>query len=237
MRFSSPIFILKRKAKRLAKDNGMPHHAALDQIAIAEGFRSWGHLASSAPVRHPAKRVLNGLCPGDMLLLGARPGHGKTLLGLELAALAQQGRRDSYFFTLDYNVTDVLHRFAAIGLDAGELADTMIVDTSDDICARYIIDHQGNNPGNAFIVIDYLQLLDQKRSNPALCDQISLLGAHAKATGCIIVIISQIDRAFEHKGKDMPDSSDIRLPNPVDIALFDKTCFLHEGQIGFSAAA
>jgi len=38
-----------------------------------------------------------------MVLIGARPGHGKTLLGLELAALAELIDRTGYFFTLDYN--------------------------------------------------------------------------------------------------------------------------------------
>jgi hypothetical protein len=33
----------------------------------------------------------------------------------------------------------------------------------------------------------------------------------------------------------MPDRGDIRIPNPVDLAMFDKACFLQSGQVQFDA--
>ena len=237
MRLSAPIFKLRRQAKLLARDENIPLHEALDRIAVAEGFRSWSHLASTTPERRPAERRLARLSAGEMLLLGARPGHGKTLLGLELAALASRGGRRGHFFTLDYNERDVLNRFTALGLDPEQLADSLIIDTSDDICADHIIDQVGQTAGDALAVVDYLQLLDQKRSSPQLGEQIRALKSHARAHGLIVVMISQIDRTFELKGKRVPDLTDVRLPNPFDLSLFDKTCFLHEGEIQFDVAA
>lgn len=90
MKLSSPIYALKRQAKLLARDNGIKLHKALNQLARKEGFRDWSHLASSYSSSTPAKDVLSQLSPGDLVLIGARPGHGKTLLGLELAALAEK---------------------------------------------------------------------------------------------------------------------------------------------------
>ena len=55
--------------------------------------------------------------------------------------------------------------------------------------------------------------------------------------GAIVIMISQIDRAFELSSTDMPSIEDIRLPNPVDLSLFNKRCFLNDGEVQFSTAA
>ena len=107
MKLSSPIYKLKRKAKLLARTNNLKLFQALNEIAKTEGFASWGHLASNYSQNiTPAKKLISQLYPGDMMLIGARPGHGKTLLGLELAALANTINRGSYIFSLDYNDKD-----------------------------------------------------------------------------------------------------------------------------------
>lgn len=248
MRLSAPIFKLRRQAKLLARSQNIPLHEALDRVAIENGIARWSHLASSfskhspvdesgSPESGPAGRILAGLQAGDLLLLGARPGHGKTLLGLQLAALASKHERKGVFFTLEYTEDDVLDRLKALEIDHGSRAGLLIIDTGDDICASYIIDKLGRLQGDALVVIDYLQLLDQKRSNPDLASQIHQLRSHAKNKGAIIVVISQIDRTFELKGKSLPDLSDVRLPNPVDLTLFNKMCFLHGGNIYMADAA
>lgn len=237
MRLSAPIFKLKRQAKLLARAQNIPLHEALDRMADMNGFRGWSHLASSFSKRGPADKILAGLRAGDLLLLGARPGHGKTILGLELAALASKRERKGVFFTLECTEADVLDRLKALDVDHGSEAGSLIIDTADDICASYIIDRLGRTQGDALVVVDYLQLLDQKRSNPDLASQVHELRSHAKTKGTIIVLISQIDRSFELKGKSLPDLSDVRLSNPLDLTLFDQTCFLHRGEIHIEIAA
>ena len=237
MRFSAPIFNLKRQAKLLARRQGIPLSQALDRVASAEGFRSWSHLASMSSTLRTADRILDTLRAGDMLLLGARPGHGKTLLGLELAVSAPRLGRTGVFFTLDYNERDVLDRLATIDVERSNAAASVIVDTSDDICADYMIERLGRVADDALVVIDYLQVLDQKRSTPDLATQVQALRSYAETRGSIIVMISQIDRAFELTGKPVPDLTDVRLPNPLDLTLFGKTCFLHQGEIRLKTAA
>ncbi len=52
-----------------------------------------------------------------------------------------------------------------------------------------------------------------------------------------------LDPEFEGKEtllsslKPCPDLGDVRLPNPLDLKLFDKSCFLNNGQIQFQAAS
>ncbi|WP_300039329.1 DNA helicase [uncultured Roseobacter sp.] len=237
MRLSSPIYTLKRHAKLLARENDIRLHKALDQIAAKEGFKDWSHLASSSSKATPAKEIMSQLRSGDMVLIGARPGHGKTLLGLELAALAEKNSRKSYVFSLEYNEADVWDRFAKLCLDQDAGARRTVVDTSDDICAAYIIERLDHEPGKALVVIDYLQLLDQRRSNPSLEDQVRALKKFAVENEAIVVLISQIDRAFDLSSSDMPGLGDVRLPNSLELSLFDKTCFLHDGNVQIEKAA
>lgn len=83
----------------------------------------------------------------------------------------------------------------------------------------------------AIAVIDFLQLLDQQRSKPVVSEQPQSLGEFAKRTGVVLGFISQIDRSFETEGKRLPDIGDVRLPNFVDLGLFSKACFLHDGEV------
>lgn len=237
MRQSVPIFRLKRQAKLLARDKKIPLHAALDSVARAEGFRSWSHLCAARSADHPSGALLAQLCPGDLVLLGARPGHGKTLLGLELAAEAARLGRPGFFFTLEYTDADVAGILASVGVDLKGIGSAFTLDTSDDICADHIIAKLSAAPGAAFAVIDYLQLLDQRRQNPPLAEQMRALKSFANAAGSIIVAISQIDRAFDLQARRLPNLTDVRLPNPLDLTLFTKACFLHEGEVQLDAVA
>ncbi|WP_299550711.1 DNA helicase [uncultured Tateyamaria sp.] len=237
MQLSAPIYVLKRKAKLLAREIDIALHQALDKVAIEEGFQSWSHLASSSANESQAGEILSQLEPGDLALIGARPGHGKTLLGLELATKASQLRRKGYFFTLDYHERDVADRLSAMGIDPNFINSSVVVDTSDDVSADYVVSRLRAEKEPALIIVDYLQLLDQKRTHPSLDDQIKFLQRHVIDTGAICAVISQIDRSFDLSGKSMPDISDVRLPNPVDLSAFRKLFFLHNGKIQFDQAA
>jgi replicative DNA helicase len=237
MRLSSPIYKLKRQAKLLARDADIRLHEALNQIATKEGFKDWSHLASDYSKATPAKKIMKKMSSGDMVLVGARPGHGKTLLGLELTALAEKNSRTGYVFTLDYNEADVWDRFEKLGFDPTGFGRSVVVDTSDNICAAHIIERLSNTRDDALVVVDYLQLLDQRRSNPPLDEQVRALKKFATERGAIVVMISQIDRAFDLSASGLPSIDDIRLPNPVDLSLFDKRCFLHDGEVQIEMAA
>lgn len=230
MTLSAPIFRLKRQARLLARMSDVPLHAALDQLARKEGFRSWSHLSASVPGQRPTGKMLAQFDPGDLVLLGARPGHGKTLMGLEIAVEAVRTGRPAFFFTLEDHEGVVFDRLQGLGNHDERIRDRLIVDTSDAICAEHIIDRIGSGNSGAVAIIDYLQLLDQRRRNPELAVQVQALKLFAAATGCIIVALSQIDRAFETTGRNLPALADIRLPNPFDTSAFTKACFLHNGE-------
>ncbi|MBX3117609.1 MAG: hypothetical protein KF784_00970 [Fimbriimonadaceae bacterium] len=236
MKLSTPIYHLKRKAKLLSREDKIPLHEALNRVALAEGFSSWSLLAAKASATAPASKLFSRLKPGDLVLLGARPGQGKTLMSLELAVEAMKAGNKSVFFTLEYTPKDVLECFRDIGVDWTQFEGLFEFDGSDAISAVYIVEKLVTAPRGTLVVIDYLQLLDQRRENPALSVQIRTLKSFAKERGLIVVFISQIDRSYDPSIKPCPDSRDVRLPNPLDLKLFNKMCFLNNGEIQFKTA-
>ncbi|TPL54257.1 DNA helicase [Mesorhizobium sp. B2-4-6] len=235
MRLSAPVYHLKRQARLLSRRENVPLHQALDRVAVKEGFANWSLLAAKAAEAAPASALLARLIPGDMVLVAARPGLGKTLMSLELAVAAMKQGSRAVFFTLEYMHPDILDRFRDIGIDPADFNHLFDFDNSDAISASYIVERLRSAPRGTLAVIDYLQLLDQKRENPELMVQIRALRSFARERGLVLVFISQVDRSYDSSGRPFPDIGDIRLPNPLDMSLFDKACFLNKGEIRFQA--
>lgn len=235
LKLSAPAYRLKREAKRLSREQNIPLHEALDRIAVREGFRAWSLLAAKLSAARPAGKLFALLKPGDLVLIGARPGQGKTLMSLELAVEAMKAGGRGLLFTLEYTARDVADRFRDIGADSADFDGRFAFDSSDAISADYIVKQTAGAPRGTLVVVDYLQLLDQRRENPALMDQVRTLKSFARDSGVIVIFISQIDRSYDPAAKPFPDLNDVRLPNPLDLRLFDKTCFLNNGEVRFQA--
>lgn len=63
---SAAVEALRRKAKKLRKEQGLPHHAALDAVARAAGrFPDWHHFIEAAKATEPAEQAFkHGLVIG-----------------------------------------------------------------------------------------------------------------------------------------------------------------------------
>lgn len=237
MSLSAPIHRLKRKARLISRAERIPLHAALDRIAVEEGYRSWSLLAAKQPGMTSVRALWPLLEPGDLVLIAGRPGQGKTLASLALLAEAMRAGRRGLFLTLEYTPADVLSRLRAINIEPGEFAGLFDCDCSDAISADYVVARLAEAPRGTVAVIDYLQLLDQRRDTPELALQVRTLKGFARERGLVLVFLSQIDRSYEGSDKPFPEIADIRLPNPLDLTLFDKTCFVNRGEARFRPAA
>ncbi|MEO5586747.1 MAG: DNA helicase [Novosphingobium sp.] len=229
MQLSMPIHHLKRRAKLTARQQNIPLHEALDRIAKEEGFRAWSLLA--ARVQSAEAALLPRLANGEMILLAARPGQGKTLAALRLLLDAVREGRQSVLFTLDLTAEEARDRFLAIDRKCDASMPEIV--TSDGISAELIVRHLSDSRPGTVAVVDYLQILDQQRTKPPLDEQMKILHKFAEDAGVIMAFISQIDRAFDPRRAPVPKLADIRLPNPVPARVFSKACFLHAGKIHF----
>lgn len=256
---SVPIYILKQQAKALARQQKVPLHQALNQLAVREGFKAWSHLASRwarqaagtagrgaadgtrALAADPQAAQLLARLPaaGGLLLLGARPGQGKTLLALALAVQAMQRGRHAAFFTLDFTRADVVRCFAVLGHDLQAFAagGQFLFDDAEHLNAAHIAARLAATPPHTLVVVDYLQLLDQRRENPSLAHQVQQLRRFALERQAHVVCLSQISRHFQPSPlQPQPGLGDVRLPNPLDLALFDQACFLSGGKMRWQTA-
>ena len=233
MKFTAPVFILKQHAKALSRNEKIPLHQALDRIASREGFKAWSLLAAKAASDRPSEKFLEQLNPGDLALVAARPGQGKTLFSLKLAIETMRQGNRAAFFTLEFTPADVAECFDIVDEKRSNFMDRLLIDDSDQICADYIAARLASAPARMLVIIDYLQLLDQKRLNASIADQIQRLKALARERQLIIVCLSQIDRRYDVTKHPFPTFGDVRLPNPLDIGLFNHACFLNRGRLQF----
>ena len=224
----TPIYRLKQRARSLAKAQGIPLHEALDSVARAQGHTRWSALSAAHRARRAAD-TLRKLAPGDLALVGARPKQGKTRLCLALLARATAEGHQAFFFSLDYTQAEAAARLRESGSDGSDCA--VRIDCGERITAEHISRTTRGAPSGSVIVVDYLQALDQDRSAPVLAEQVEQLRKTTQDRGHICLVISQIDRAFERSKETFPAAQDVRLPNPVDLAQFNRQFYLCGGDV------
>ena len=223
---SLPLYALKHRAKQRARLMQIPLHQALDEMAQQQGFAQWSLLLARR-AQHDSVAAFAPLHPGQLMLLAARPLQGKTWLGFRWL---RQGQHAA-FFSLDCTPTQVQQLMATADADAALWQTRFSWDCSDDICAAYVQHQLRDAAPQTLVVIDYLQLLDQRRSQPPLAQQLAVLRHFAQQRQLRVVLIAQIKRSFDAGAERMPGWHDVRLPNPVDAQLFDQCCFVHQGRM------
>lgn len=233
MSLSASIPVLRSKARKLRRTERIPLCEALDRVASAEGYRTWSLLVAKAGVRKRGD-LLDRLDAGDLVLLGARPGHGKTLCAMQLLVSSLRRCQQGWFFSLQNDAPNIDALFEHLG-ETRSTFGNFVFEHSDEICAQTIIEKIRGAAKKAIVVVDHLQLLDQRRKAPELQQQVNELHAFAKHSGCIVVFVSQIRSAFDEKGQRRPGVDDVRLLDALDLGLFDKFLFLQDGHVQLGA--
>lgn len=232
MKLSAPIHVLKAKAQELKKQKSISNTDALNLIAKSEGYNSWSLLHSEHRDGFPSSYdgILDYFNPGDLVLIGARPSKGKTIFAIGIFVQAIQKKlAKHYCFSLSEVHRDIAGRMAIYDESIGGANKFFELDYSNEISADYIIKKtQKDISKSSVIIVDYLQLLDEKRSNPDLQKQVETLKLYAKEKGCIIIFLSQLDREIENRMDKKPIVGDVRMPNPIDLKIFNKLLMLYK---------
>jgi len=205
-------------------------------------------------IRNPKKTIatcfarLNSLIVGlkqqGLYVFGARPGVGKTVVGLQLAW--EIARTDEVlFFSLEMDKSSLLNRAVAgelaITLDAierNELTSEQLLKIDNLISSvrqKLIISDRGGQTVAQLrayalavmqkqpvkvIVVDYLQLITAANSRAPKYEQISQISIDlknlAKELGIPIVALAQLNRRVDNKPDDKPNASDLRDSGQIE---------------------
>jgi replicative DNA helicase len=190
--------------------------------------------------------VTAGLHPGNLVVIGGRPGMGKTDLALNMATYVALKGRQVLFFSLEMSEGELTNRIlSAQASVAGQALRTAQIDAAGwrrlaEASTRLEtsslkIDDSGSltlaqlrnrsrlhksKHGLALVVVDYLQLM-QGRSDAAtreqeVSDLSRSLKVLAKELGVPIIALSQLNRSVELRKPQKPKLADLRESGGIE---------------------
>lgn len=203
---------------------------------------------------HLFDHMTGGLRPGEMILVAARPSHGKTTLVLQMAFNAARSGVPVAVFSLEMRRQQLIQRLlAAIASVPAEnlrdgrmtalewervmswspkIADYPIwIDDTPDLSVaemRARITGMRTRPG--LVVIDYIQLMRTGERAENRVQEIAAVSrgvkAIAKTMGVPVLACCQLNRASEGRSDSMPDLADLRESGQLEQDA-DVVAFIH----------
>jgi replicative DNA helicase len=189
-------------------------------------------------------RLAGGFRPGQLWVLAARPGVGKTALALQIAVKAALRGQPVAFFSLEMLRVELTQRACC---DWGSVDWEQVKlgrHTDDDLRALLeaqqalsviplsIFDQSGQRAADvraicarltsrpALVVVDYLQLLKLDNAYVNRSDGIgasaATLKALAKELGCPVLALAQFNRSAENRPSKRPQLSDLRGSGEIE---------------------
>lgn len=191
--------------------------------------------------------VGGGVAPGEMVIVAARPSHGKSAIALqmvhhanhcgipavvvseEMSALAL-GKRTVQFATDVPNehwktkASDVL---SDVESHFRERADTTIIEscgTADRVCQE--VEKSVTESGAKVVVVDYVQLLAAKGGSryEQVTAASQAMRRLASRLNIVLIVLAQLNRSIEDRKRFMPVMSDLKetgqLEQDADVIVF-----------------
>ena len=215
------------------------HH--LEELAASSG-----EVTGLATGFSDLDKLTGGLQAGNMVVVAGRPSMGKTTLALNIAAHVAQGKNPVAIFSLEMTARELWLRllsaeaqinsekFRAGKLEKGEWgrlndAASMFHATklfmSDSVATAGGIRAQARRikaqaGGLSMVIVDYLQLLTSQGRAESRQQEVSALSRALKRLAveldCVVVAVSQLNRAPESRSGNKPMLADLRESGAIE---------------------
>lgn len=189
-------------------------------------------------------KVLVGLHEGDLVLIGARPGMGKTSFALNIATMAaERSHRAVAVFSLEMSCSQLVSRVLSsealvdsyalrsgnLGEEdwkkladaAGRLSESdILIDDTTNITVTGMKAKLRRVKNLGMVVVDYLQLMQGEHRNDNRVQEISEISRNLKLMGkelrVPVICCAQLSRAPESRAKPIPQLSDLRDSGAIE---------------------
>ena len=177
-------------------------------------------------------RLMGGAVPGEVIIVAARPGMGKTAFGTSVAgSLAEQG--PCMFWSGEMTSMKIARRLASSGLGipvrdiraadayrAAESAPAIWIDDERGISAQRLATKVATfklrHPNMSGLVVDYLSLLaesnDYKEVSRASRKLLEIAGRHSIP----VIALQQLSRDVERRDSKVPQLGDLRESGQIE---------------------
>lgn len=193
--------------------------------------------------------------PGDLVLIGARPSHGKTALGVQIARHTAAHGRGVAFCSVEMAPAAIGMRLVAQGLDTplaavvSRLGDPATASALADLAQwpLAVIDANGSRVADLegavatqelggvrypVVVVDYLHLVTPERALPHREQEVSqiaqALKRWARRDGRLVVALAQLSRRVDDRADRRPTLADLRESGTLE-QVADGVILIHHG--------
>lgn len=187
-----------------------------------------------------------GFYPGNLVVVGARPSMGKSVLSCKLAyEIAKNRNQPTLILSLEMPKEDVVKRYLseASGVPLSNIRQAkltedqhhmltnaagtithipVLIDDAESLNindAKSVIRKAVSQKGVCAVVVDYLQLMDFGKTqnlNNEIGDVTKQFRKLAKQLGIPIILLSQLSRGVESRADKRPMSSDLRDSGAIE---------------------
>lgn len=184
-------------------------------------------------------KIIEGISPGELIIIAGRPSMGKTALALDFALKMAQAGKSIVYFSLEMTHRALIERACC---NLGHVDMTVIKGgnpTKEDLEKLYaaafeiqklpiVLHESGTTPekqiafvqvqkkvrGVDVVVVDYLQLMNTSRKTENRQQEITAISSRLKRFAMSehipVIALSQLNRAVEAREKHRPRLSDLR---------------------------
>ncbi|MGL5005075.1 MAG: replicative DNA helicase, partial [Casimicrobium sp.] len=231
---------------------------ALEQSAVVRGLENFSFAVTRAVDRietgaktlanilptHDLERFTGAVEEGDLIIVGGRPGMGKSVFLAQSVRRCAKTGKNAAFFSLEMGAEQLAIREIAADtnipiheLRLGKLPQNKMADVAEAMCRLdslpILIDDQGGlhvdqiiarcraahrRTPLSLIAVDYLQLVQGEGSNrnEMIGDCTRKFKALAKELKCCVMAASQLNRSLEQRADKRPMMSDLRESGEIE---------------------